>query len=167
MTKTTLGWIAVAAVAALGAVTAGCVTGPGGPTADGFVGSEACQKCHQAEYRTWKDTLHSKMIRTPKDGLLKDAGTNWAKDAKGGAGPTKGNIDGQPYKLEDVQLVVGSFWKQRYLVKNPATGNLQFMDRQWNSVHKQWENYGQRNDWNTQCATCHATGHRLISYESL
>lgn len=166
MTKAAAGWLVVAALAALAAVTAGCVTGPGGrPTADGFVGSEACQKCHQAEYRTWKDTYHSKMIRTPKEGLLKDAGNNWAKDAKGGAGPTKGNIDGKPYRLEDVQLVVGSFWKQRYLVKNPATGNLQFMDRQWNTVHKQWENYGQRNDWETQCATCHATGYRMLSYD--
>ncbi|HSD41648.1 MAG TPA: multiheme c-type cytochrome [Burkholderiales bacterium] len=165
MTRTMLGWLAVALLALLGAVTAGCVTGPGGPTADGFVGSEACQKCHQAEYRTWKDTYHSKMIRTLKDGLLKGAGDNWAKDAKGTAGPTRGNIDGKPYKLEDVQLVVGSFWKQRYLVKNPATGNLQFMDKQWNTVHKQWENYGQKNDWETQCATCHATGYRLLSYD--
>lgn len=158
-------WGAFAAVAALGAVATGCVTGPSTRTADGFVGSEACQKCHQAEYRTWKDTYHSKMIRTLKDGLLKDAGNNWAKDAKGTPGPTKGNIDGKPYKMEDVQLVVGSFWKQRYLVKNPATGNLQFMDKQWNTVHKQWENYGQRNDWETQCATCHATGYRMIAYD--
>jgi malate dehydrogenase (oxaloacetate-decarboxylating)(NADP+) len=37
------------------------------------------------------------------------------------------------------------------------------MDKQWNRVHRQWENYGQRNDWETQCATCHATGHRLVA----
>jgi len=64
-----------------------------------------------------------------------------------------------------VQLVVGSYWKQRYLVKNPSTGNLQFMDKQWNRVHKQWENCGQKNDWETQCATCHATGYRLLAYD--
>ncbi len=158
-------WAVLAVLAALGAVIAGCVTAPGGPTADGFVGSQACQKCHQAEYRTWNETYHSKMIRTLRDGLLKDPGEQWSKDAKGTPGPTKGNIDGKPYKLEDVQLVVGSYWKQRYLVRNPATGNLQFMDKQWNRVHRQWENYGQRNDWETQCATCHATGYRLLAYD--
>ena len=158
-------WAVLAVLAALGAVVAGCVTGPGGPTADGFVGSQACQKCHQAEYRTWNETYHSKMIRTLRDGLLKDAGEQWSKDVKGTPGPTKGNIDGKPYTLEDVQLVVGSYWKQRYLVKNPATGNLQFMDKQWNTVHKQWENYGQKNDWQTTCATCHATGYRLVAYD--
>ena len=158
-------WAVLAVLAALGAVVAGCVTGPGGPTADGFVGSQACQKCHQAEYRTWNQTYHSKMIRTLRDGLLKDAGEQWSKDVKGTPGPTKGNIDGKPYTLEDVQLVVGSYWKQRYLVKNPATGNLQFMDKQWNTVHKQWENYGQKNDWQTTCATCHATGYRLVAYD--
>jgi predicted CXXCH cytochrome family protein len=166
MTKAGLGWIAGALVAAFSVITAGCVTGPGQRTADGFVGSEACQKCHQAEYRTWKDTYHAKMIRTPRDGLLKDAGEQWARDVKGNPGPTKGNIDGKPYRLEDVQLVVGSFWKQRYLVKNPVTGNLQFMDKQWNTVHRQWENYGQKNDWETQCATCHATGYRMLSYDA-
>jgi hypothetical protein len=156
---------ALVASAGLVAIIAGCVTDSGGPTADGFVGSAACQTCHEAEYRTWKDTYHSKMIRTLREGLLKDAGEQWAKDAKGTAGPTKGNIDGKPYALEDVQLVVGSYWKQRYLVRNPATGNLQFMDKQWNRVHRQWEPYGQRNDWETQCATCHATGYRLVSYD--
>ncbi|MCK7493941.1 MAG: hypothetical protein MZW92_23720 [Comamonadaceae bacterium] len=65
---------------------------------------EVRQPCHAAEYKTWQDTLPRKMVRTPKDGLLKDAGDNWAKDSKGNAGPTKANIDGAPAKLEDVRL---------------------------------------------------------------
>jgi hypothetical protein len=73
----------LAVLATLGVVIAGCMTGPGGPIADGFVGSQACQKCHQAEYRTWQETYHSKMIRTLRDGLLKDPGEQWSKDAKG------------------------------------------------------------------------------------
>ncbi|MCK7493940.1 MAG: hypothetical protein MZW92_23715 [Comamonadaceae bacterium] len=31
-------------------------------------------------------------------------------------------------------------------MKNPATGGHQFLDKQWNRVHKQWEPYGQKND---------------------
>jgi hypothetical protein len=67
--------------------------------------------------------------------------------------------------MSDVQLVVGSLWKQRFLVRNEATGNHQFMDKQWNSVHKQWEPYGQKNDWETKCITCHVTGFRMTSYD--
>jgi len=153
----------MAAAAAL--VLAGCTTDPGRLAKNDFVGSEKCQSCHKEEYKTWKETWHAKMIRTPREALLKDAGDNWGKDAKGNAGPTKGNITGAPYRMDDVELVVGSHWKQRYLVKNPTTGNLQFMDKQWNTVHKQWEPYGQKNDWETQCATCHATAYRITSYD--
>jgi predicted CXXCH cytochrome family protein len=159
-------WSGVALLLAGMVAVPGCVTTSGTPTADGFVGSAACQKCHQAEYRTWKDTWHSKMVRTPKEGLVKGAGENWAKDRDGAAGPTKGNIDGKAYAMTDVQLVVGSLWKQRFLVKNPQTGNLQFMDKQWNTVHNRWEPYGQKNDWETQCATCHVTGYRFTQYDA-
>jgi nitrate/TMAO reductase-like tetraheme cytochrome c subunit len=147
------------------AIAAGCATMRTGGTGSQFVGSEKCAACHAAEYKTWKETNHAKMVRPLKEGLLKDAGDNWAKDSKGTAGPTKGNIDGKPYKMEDVAYVIGSYWKQRYLVKNPATGNHQFLDKQWNRMTKLWENYGQKNDWETQCATCHATGYRLTSYD--
>ncbi|MCU0897415.1 MAG: hypothetical protein MUC55_07930 [Burkholderiales bacterium] len=158
-------WAASAAAVFAALILAGCQSDSKMQANKDFVGSEKCATCHKDAYDTWKQTLHAKMIRTPKEGLLKDAGDNWAKDAKGTAGPTKGNIDGKAYTMADVQLVVGSHWKQRYLVKNAATGNLQFMDKQWNRVHKQWEPYGQKNDWETQCATCHATGYRITSYD--
>lgn len=32
--------------------------------------------------------------------------------------------------MEDAVMVVGSYWKQRYLVPNAATGNHPFMDKQ-------------------------------------
>src|SRR5512134_2096086 len=114
--------LAVAPLVAL--VMGACATDAMLPTvASEFAGSEKCATCHAAEFKTWKDTYHSKMVRTPQAGLLKDAVDQWAKDSKGNAGPTKGNIDGKAYALADVQLVIGSKWKQRYLVKNPATGN--------------------------------------------
>lgn len=64
-----------------------------------------------------------------------------------------------------MEWVVGSLWKQRFLVRNSITGNHQFLDKQWNWMSKQWEPYGQRNDWETQCATCHATGYRMLAYD--
>jgi len=144
---------------------AGCATMRSGGGRNDFVGSEKCASCHQDAYRTWQGTLHAKMVRPLREGLLKDAGDNWEKDGKGTAGPTKGNVDGKPFKMDAVDLVVGSYWKQRYLVKNAATGNHQFMDKQWNRMTKVWEPYGNKNDWETMCATCHATGYRLTAYD--
>jgi len=144
-------------------VLAGCTSGISTSTDKQFVGSDKCQTCHQAEFASWKNTWHSKMVRTAKDGLLKDAGDNWAKDSKGNAGPTKTNISGAPAKMEDVVYVVGSRWKQRFLVPNPASGGHQFLDKQWNTIHKQWEPYGQKNTWEGQCSTCHATGYKVMA----
>ena len=61
--------------------------------------------------------------------------------------------------------MVGSFWKQRFLVKNEATGNLQFLDKQLNRMSGKWEGYGNKNDWETNCGTCHTTGFKLTSYD--
>jgi nitrate/TMAO reductase-like tetraheme cytochrome c subunit len=147
------------------AVAVGCATMPASTAKNDFVGSEQCAGCHAQEYKTWKETYHARMVLPRKEGLLKDAGDNWAKDKKGTAGPTKGNIDGKPYTMDDVAYVIGTYWKQRYIVKNPITGNHQFLDKQWNRMSGLWENYGQKNDWETQCATCHATGYRITSYD--
>jgi hypothetical protein len=129
-----------------------------------FVGSEKCNDCHAEEYKSWKGTYHAKLVQQRKGGILKEAAEKWATDGTN-PGPTKGNATGTPSKIEDVQYVIGSKWKQRYLVKNDQTGNLQFMDKQFNRLTGKWENYGQKNDWNTQCATCHTTGYRITAYD--
>ena len=129
-----------------------------------FVGSETCKKCHAEEYKSWKGTFHAKIVQPKKGGLLKGAVEKWKSDGTN-PGPTKGNVTGKNYTLDNVQYVVGSKWKQRYLVKNEETGNLQFMDKQFNRLSGMWENYGQKNDWNTQCATCHSTGYRITEYD--
>jgi hypothetical protein len=131
-----------------------------------FVGSKACMRCHKEEHQSWQKTLHSKMVLPMKEGLLKDAGDAWEKDAKGTPGPTKGNVTGAAAKMDDVVFVVGTNWKQRYLIKDPTTGGHQFMDKQWNRMTKAWEGYGQKNTWETQCTTCHTTGFRLTAYDA-
>jgi len=159
-------WLSGLVAMAVAALT-GCTTGTSATAtaADQFVGSEKCGTCHAKEFATWKDTYHAKMVRPTKEGLLKDAADAWAKDSKGNAGPTTGNIDKKAYALADVQMVVGSKWKQRYLVKNPVTGNHQFLNKQWNSYTKLWEGYGNDNDWETNCTTCHTTGFKVTSYD--
>jgi Cytochrome c554 and c-prime len=157
-------WISLSAFATVAVLLSGCVTDSGGAKEATFVGSEKCGECHEVEYKSWKSSNHAKMVRPLKEGLLKDAGEKWASDGKN-PGPTKGNADGKTYKMEDVDYVIGSYWKQRYLVKNPATGNHQFLDKQFNRMSKQWEPYGNKNDWETNCSTCHATAFRILSYD--
>jgi hypothetical protein len=157
--------MAALGAAAMLAALAGCTTETTRPAAKAeFVGSEKCGGCHVAEYKSWKDSLHAKMVQPKADGMLKDAWTAWATDGKN-PGPTKVNLTGAPAKLDDVVFVVGTHWKQRYLVKDPAgTGHL-FLDKQWNRMTKAWEPYGQKNDWETNCATCHATGYRVLAVD--
>jgi hypothetical protein len=130
-----------------------------------FVGSESCKRCHKTEYESWKNTYHSKMVRKKDDGILKAVVEKWESDGKN-QGPQKGNVTGKEFKLNDVEYVVGSYWKQRFLVKNDTTGNLQFMNQQFNRISGEWEPYGQKNDWDFMCATCHTTGYRLLSYDA-
>ena len=145
------------AVAALGA---GMIMGAAAAADPEFAGSEKCGTCHQEAYKTWKQSYHAKMVRPKDGGILKDVVEQW-----GNGGPTKVNLTGVPAKLDDVVYVVGSKWKQRFLVKNPTTGGHLFLDKQWNRVVKRWENYGNKNDWETNCGTCHSTGFRLTSYD--
>lgn len=129
-----------------------------------FVGSEACKKCHAEEFKSWKTTFHSKIIQPKKVGILKDVVEKWASDGTN-PGPTTANVTGGAFTLDDVQYVVGSKWKQRFLVKNEKSGGLQFLNKQYNRLSGLWENYGNKNDWDSNCGTCHTTGYRIVSME--
>lgn len=123
-------------------------------------GSEQCATCHRNEMKTWKDAYHAKVAQPPHEALVREAKQYWTIDGKGNTGPTTGNVDGKSYGLADVQLVVGTRWKQRFLVKNEATGHHQFLDKQWNSYTRRWEEYANRDDWDGTCATCHPDADR-------
>jgi hypothetical protein len=139
-------------------------TGATGAAAGEFAGSETCRQCHAEEYASWKESFHAKILQPAGSGILPAASEKWASDGTG-PGPTTGNVTGKAYGKEDVKFTIGSRWKQRYLVPNEQTGNLQLMNRQFNRASGRWENYGQKNDWNTMCATCHTTGYRLTAYD--
>jgi hypothetical protein len=129
-----------------------------------FVGSARCQRCHAEEFRSWKETFHARMVRPKDEGILKGVVEKWATDGSR-PGPTTGNGTGKAYTLDDVQYVIGSKWKQRFLVKNEDTGGLQFLNKQFNRDSGKWEDYDNRNDWDTTCAACHTTGYRITSYD--
>ena len=135
--------------------TAGPALAAPASTAERTAAHEKCRGCHVGDSAGWKENYHSKMVRPAKDGLIRSAVENWTRDSKGSAGPKTGNIDGRIYGLEDVVMVVGSKWKQRYLVRLPGTDSHQFLDRQWNAYSRLWETYSNSDDWETVCGACH------------
>lgn len=153
-------WVAVCAGIGL-MLLAGCMTDASVAPMAAAVSSSGradCDACHPGDVKTWKETYHAKAARAPHGDLLKEAAQYWTVDSKGNPGPSRGNLDGKLYGLDDVELVVGTRWKQRFLVKNPLTGHHQFLDKQWNSYTGVWEGYANRDDWDAGCANCHDEG---------
>ena len=103
--------------------------------APSYVGSAACKTCHSAIYLRWQKTPMANVVRDPKehpDAIIPDL--------------SKPNPLVK-FKKEDIALVYGSVWKQRYFTK---VGNDYFpLGAQWDITHQIWRNYFVANntDW--------------------
>jgi hypothetical protein len=122
-------------------VLSGCNSTPPPPAPAGnreFVGSAACQSCHQDIYTRWKSTLMANVVRDPKqhpDAIIGDF-----------ANPNPLVT----FRKEDVAFTYGSKWKQRYFTK---IGDDYFVfPAQWDVRNKTWRAYGPRKgtDWWTE-----------------
>jgi predicted CXXCH cytochrome family protein len=105
-------------------------------TAAHYVGSQTCQGCHQEIYARWKKTRMANIVRDPKshpDAIIPDLSTI---------------PDGLPkITKEDIALVYGSHWKQRYFKK---TGDDYFpLPIQWDILNKKWSKFhvADNQDW--------------------
>lgn len=98
-----------------------------------YVGSAACEKCHEDIYRRWKKTPMANVVRDPREhpeAIIPDlaAGDPLVKFTK-----------------DDVALTYGSLWKQRYFKK---VGDDYFAEpAQWDVTHKVWKPYFAKDDW--------------------
>ena len=99
-----------------------------------YVGSAACKTCHSAIYTRWQKTPMANVVRDPKEHPE--------------ALPDLSKPDPLvKFKKEDIALVYGSIWKQRYFTK---VGNDYFpLGAQWDITHQIWRNYFVANntDW--------------------
>lgn len=69
-----------------------------------YVGSEACEKCHDSIYQRWKKTPMANVVRDPRtapDAIIPDIASNV--------------ID--RFSETQIAFVYGSIWKQRYFMK--------------------------------------------------
>jgi predicted CXXCH cytochrome family protein len=101
-----------------------------------YVGSQACQSCHQDQFNRWSKTKMANIVRDPKvhpEAVLADF-------SKPNPVVTFG--------VKDVDFVYGSIWKQRFFHK---VGDTYIpYPAQWDVAHKAWSKYhvpDQRGDW--------------------
>ena len=99
-----------------------------------YVGSQGCKKCHEEIYEHWKKTPMANVVRDPQEhpeAIIPDLSTN--KIA--------------PFTKDQVALVYGSLWKQRYFTK---IGDDYFPEpAQWDVTNHVWRPYFVANgtDW--------------------
>jgi predicted CXXCH cytochrome family protein len=99
-----------------------------------YVGSAACRECHEDIYTRWQRTPMANVVRDPRehpDAIIPDLSTN--------------NV--AKFSKDQVALVYGSLWKQRYFTK---IGDDYFPEpAQWDVTHKMWRPYfvAKNTDW--------------------
>ncbi len=128
-----------------------------------YTGSAACRTCHAATYARWQKTPMANIVRDPRehpDAILPDLSK---------PDPLVN------FKKEDIGLVYGSIWKQRYFKK--VGDDYYPLDAQWDVTHQIWRAYrvADNTDWwvkfyppenakrptSALCDGCHSTNLNL------
>ena len=132
------------------------------PRLEDYAGSKKCLTCHQAHHGGWKSTLHSKMEQP----VVSEGPGKTVKSDFSSEDPVL------TFGLDDVDMVVGSRFKQRYAKK--IGDDFYMLPAQWNVETRQWVKYQPKNDWwaaesiypsewnkrptSRLCEGCHTTG---------
>ena len=132
-----------------------------------YVGSQACEKCHESIYQRWKKTPMANVVRDPRSdphAFLPDIATNTIA----------------PFKADQVAFVYGSLWKQRYFTR--VGDNLYPMPVQWDVGNRKWLPYHvptKGADWwaslypadnmhrptGPTCDGCHSVGYDIHTHQ--
>ena len=103
------------------------------PAGARYVGSTACSSCHADIYNRWKNTLMANVVRDPRE--HPDAIT-----------PDLSKPDPLvKFRKDDIALVYGSKWKQRYFSK--VGDDYYVQPAQWDVYHNKWKPYFVKDDW--------------------
>ena len=151
-------------------VTAALAVAPGASTRLGpvpnaqYVGSAACKDCHEEVYGRWEKSLMANVVRDPRE--YPDAIT-----------PDLSIPDPLlTFTADDVALVYGSKWKQRYFTK--VGDDYYPQPAQWDVINQRWRPYNvaQGTDWWTEhypadnfsrptgplCDGCHSVNYNIV-----
>jgi predicted CXXCH cytochrome family protein len=127
--------MAASAVAALVAAACGSTPVPPPHAEKSFVGSAACESCHQDIYARWQDTLMANVLQDP------------AADPSVVLGDFSTPDPLVTFRPEDVDFTYGSKWKQRYFTR--IGDDYYVFPAQWDVQNEMWRRYSPRpgGDW--------------------
>jgi hypothetical protein len=168
----------VAGVAALIGATQVPARTQSGVVQSAYVGSAACQSCHEDQYESWRKTLHVRMTKpiaeatvvgdfSPGTRIDQHGRTASMESHDGRYFITIGARDRAPQKFE-VNYTLGARRFQGYLSKLPD-GRIYVLPVFWHNETKRWLDYQEitpipndpdhdlRQIWNVTCVNCHAT----------
>jgi hypothetical protein len=177
-------FVAVAVPAAMpgGAARAGdAIQAASAPAAEpgGYLGSESCRRCHEAEYDTWRKTLHVQMTKPIAEARvlgdfrpgtrLQDGDRAYEMETtREGRYVISIAKRGRPAERFAVDYTLGARRFQGYLSKLPD-GRIYVLPVFWHDEAKRWVDYKEitpipddpqhdlRQIWNVTCVNCHAT----------
>ncbi len=145
--------------------------------ANGYLGSEACQTCHEPEYGNWKRSLHVRMTKPIAEALvvgdfapgthLEQYGRAYDMEIKDGRYFVSVSHRGRPAEKFRVDYTLGARRFQGYLSTLPD-GRIYVLPVFWNVQTKRWVDWKEitpvpdsdhdlRQIWNVTCFNCHAT----------
>src|SRR5262245_24599495 len=147
-----------------------------------YIGSAACERCHQTEYASWRRTLHVQMTKPIAEATVEgDFGAS-------GRSPMRFEANGRAYAMQtrdsryfisvaqngrpaetfEVNYTLGLRRFQGYLSKLPD-GQIYVLPAFWHNEAKRWVDWNEitpiaddpdherRQIWNITCVNCHAT----------
>jgi predicted CXXCH cytochrome family protein len=128
-----------------------------------YVGSASCQDCHKEVYERWSKSLMANVVRDPRehpDAIIPDLSV---------PNPLL------TFTVDDIALVYGSKWKQRYFTK--IGDDYYPQPAQWDVINAQWRPYNVAvgTDWWTEhyptdnfsrptgalCDGCHSVNYNI------
>src|SRR5581483_10656158 len=150
------------------------------PASAAYVGSGACQRCHESQYGTRRRTLHVQMTKPieearvegsfgDKEPVRLDAyGRSYAMEQRNGRYFVTVARGGRPAERFEVNYTLGARRFQGYLSKLPD-GRIYVLPIFWHNKSTRWVDWKQitpapddpshdlRQIWNVTCVNCHAT----------
>ena len=145
----------------------------------GYVGAEACGKCHVAINHQWAESLHSKMLQPATEKSVKGVfvqdkvvlrGSPYLlKHRNGKYYVTESDLTGKPWE-HLVEYTLGNRRIQHYLTTLPD-GRIILIPSTWDIVRKKWfhnvdiDNPEEASGaniqvWNKSCYFCHVSGEK-------
>jgi Tfp pilus assembly protein PilF len=144
-----------------------------------YVGSEACQSCHEAEYADWEGSHHDRAMMVADDTtILANFDTTFVSQGVTSRfyvrdGRYFANTEGPDGEYHDYEIIYtfGIEPLQQYIVEFPK-GAFQCLRTAWDTdkgiwfdlypdmklVHDEWIHWTNGGlNWNTMCSDCHST----------